>query len=788
VKVDRYFIKGARLRRRNVLSARPALVVLSHHTTLAPYYVDSLKLRLFTTLGALSLAATAATSTVWEVNGFADFLKGRPVNLALSADGVLQPGPAVRWSTALDQPALWSIAPAPDGSMFASTGHSGKVYRVAANGVASLAWSAPQSEVFALASDANGILYAGSSPSGSVFRIEGSSAKEIWRPPAKYIWALKLGREGELYIATGEPGRVYRLAPGAGSAELYYETGQANVTALAIAANGHVLAGTDPNGLLDEISAAGKANMLYDSSLPEIRAIVSDAKGNLYVAAMGGALSTRTGGAYPGATSTATVVNSTPTVITVSEAKESGVTPDNDQSGVKVSSDTNKVSAAAQASAAVASNSVTEVSGVEKSAIYRISPGGAVETVRTSKDDNVYDLMLAGDDLLFSTDENGRIYRWHDHQTTLIAEPGNGETTRLAEVRGSLYAAMSNPARLFAFGAPGSAPSSYESQVHDSISVAHWGHLQWHGMGVGVSFRTRTGNTARPDATWSAWSEPITDAANSLLKSPPARFVQWRAEWPVASSAAISTVDIPYLPQNGPPALHSITVTSIVATNPQKSGSPAANSSSAYSITVTDTGEAPAASSASSATQSVSHLQSTQTQVSWQADDPDGDKLVYSLYFRAEDETNWHLIRSRMFENSLLLDPDVFADGRYYFKVVASDSPANAGEYAQQAQIVSAPVLIDNTPPLVTLQNVKRDGNLLDVDIEADDKTSPLRLCEYSIDAGFWQPVEAVEGVTDSPREHFHLHLDSLHPGEHLLVVRVYDSANNAGLARVTLK
>ena len=133
----------------------------------APYYVVSLKFRFLTALAALSLAAYAATSTVWEVNGFSDFLKGRLVNLALSADGILQPGPSVRWSTPLDQPALWSIAPA-SGGMFASTGHSGKVYRVAADGKASLAWSAPQSEVFALVADVQGILYAGTSPNGGV--------------------------------------------------------------------------------------------------------------------------------------------------------------------------------------------------------------------------------------------------------------------------------------------------------------------------------------------------------------------------------------------------------------------------------------------------------------------------------------------------------------------------------------------------------------------------------------------------------------------------------------------
>ncbi len=559
---------------------------------LALYYVDSLQLlRLLSALGVLSLSASAATSTVWEVNGFSDFLKGRLINLSLSAEGVLQPGPSVRWSTRLDQPALWSIAAAPGGGIFAATGHSGKVYKVSPDGKSSLIWTAPQSEVFAVGADAKGVLYAGSSPNGSVYRIEGSNVRELWRAPAKYIWAIQTGRNGELYIATGEPGRVYRLAAGATNAELYYETGQANVTALALAANGHVIAGTDPNGLLYDISAAGKASVLYDSSLPEIRAIAIDAKGILYVAAMGGALSTRNGGQAATTTSSTTAVASSPTVITVNEAKE------DEQGGVKIPTDTSKSNATAQSSGAATSASVSEVSGVEKSAIYRISPDGSVETLRTSKDENVYDLILDGDDLIFSTDANGRIYRWRDHQTTLLAEPGNGETTRLLKANGILFAAMSDPGRLLAFAPPGSEPSSYESEVHDSTSVARWGHLQWHGRGGNVAFRTRTGNTARPDQTWSAWSAPISDPAHALMTSPVARFIQWRAEWPAASNAAISTVDIPYLPRNGPPAVHSISVISVLSNTPQKSGNTAASSTAAYSITVTDTGEAPAASS-----------------------------------------------------------------------------------------------------------------------------------------------------------------------------------------------
>jgi hypothetical protein len=74
------------------------------------------------------------------------------------------------------------------------------------------------------------------------------------------------------------------------------------------------------------------------------------------------------------------------------------------------------------------------------------------------------------------------------------------------------------------------------------------------------------------------------------------------------------------------------------------------------------------------------------------------------------------------------------------------------------------------------------------VEWEAADAASALRHCEYSLDAGDWIPVEAADGVIDSLREKFSLDLTSLKPGEHLLVVRASDSANNAGVAKVVLK
>ena len=90
---------------------------------------------------------------------------------------------------------------------------------------------------------------------------------------------------------------------------------------------------------------------------------------------------------------------------------------------------------------------------------------------------------------------------------------------------------------------------------------------------------------------------------------------------------------------------------------------------------MTDSGDASAPPATPS--QTLSRAAGQQIQISWQADDPDGDRLIYSLYFRGEDEREWKLLRANMTENTYLLDADVFADGRYYFRVIASDRPSN---------------------------------------------------------------------------------------------------------------
>jgi hypothetical protein len=313
--------------------------------------------------------------------------------------------------------------------------------------------------------------------------------------------------------------------------------------------------------------------------------------------------------------------------------------------------------------------------------------------------------------------------------------------------------------------------------------------LSWEATAPGITFQTRSGNSSRPDATWSPWSEPIRSPEQALITSPRGRYIQWRAEWPAKSTGELQGVTIPFLAQNTAPVIRSISVTSTSSGSQSgsKSSGSSNSSSSAYTITVTDTGDASASTSGTN-TQTSTRQNAPQTTIVWQSDDPDNDKLVYSVYFRGENERDWKLLRKDLYENTLQLDADSLADGRYVFKVLGSDKPSNDLRYAQETDLVSSPVLIDNTPPLVTATEPKREGDRWKVNFTGEDRTSALKRCDYSVDAGQWQPLEAADGITDCKREDFELQLSGLPPGEHVVAIRIYDSAGNAGLAKVVVR
>jgi hypothetical protein len=727
------------------------------------------------------------------MGSWSDFIRGRFQGISLSRDGRLSLAPKVETVFSSDQPVIWAVAEAPDGTLYAATGNRGRVYRIGRNGSSSLLWTADHPEVFALAIGPDGTLYAGTSPDGNVYRIHNGQSEEYFAPHTRYIWSLAVAPDGALYVGTGDQGKVFRVVS-AGKGELYYDTGQSHVTSLALDGQDRLLAGTEPNGLLYRITARDKAFVLYNSSLPEIRALVPMPDGSVYAAALGGSVAKLAQAANQAVQNLGTGQPGTAvtTSITV-EAQSTGP-------GGEIKPPTAAPPGQSQSPAVATPQAGTQVtpavdlSNVEKSAIYRINPDGTVETLWSSKEENVYDVLALGEQILFSTDVEGRVYSLApDRRVTLITQTNESQTTRLLRVDHSILAATANMGRILRLGETPGAAGEYEAPVHDAGTVARWGSLSWRAAqpaGCALEFRTRSGNAAKPDRTWSDWSEPLRDASGSRIASPNARYVQWKAAMSGTAGAtpAIDSVTLGYLPQNSPPVVRSISVvTQMAAVSP--SAKPAAGASNAaYSVTVTDSADANSAPAAGATPQTLPRAAQQQVTVVWQADDPDGDRLVYSVYFRGADETEWKLLKADLHDNSVTFDADALADGPYYFRVVASDREANPPASAREAQLVSAPVTIDNTPPAVTVLSVTRTGASAHIEWEAADAASPLRRAEYSVDAGSWVPMEAADGVIDSMREKFSLDLANLAPGEHLVALRAADSANNTGVAKVILK
>ena len=740
-------------------------------------------------LTTLIPSAQASATTAWEMTSYQDFIRGQFQGVSLSRDGRLTLAPKVDTLFSSGQAVVWSVAEGANGVVYVATGHRGRVYQVDPSGASSLLWTSDQPEIFAIATDRKGVLYAGTSPDGKVYRIEKGQATEYFAPKTRYIWSLATGPDGALYVGTGDQGKIYRVTS-AGEGELYYDTGQSHVTGLAVDAKGRLLAGTEPNGILYRVTAKDKAFVLYDASLPEIRSILPQPDGTVYVAALGGSLAKRAQAATQASQSgsgSGVIVQGAPQSVTV-EAQ-------NTQPGaeIKAQQDPSKLTQPAPTPQVTTQFTATpDLTGVERSAIYRINPDNTVETLWSSKEENAYDLLALPNQILFSTDTNGRIYGLsHDRKITLVLQTNEGEATRLLPSSGSVLVATGDMGRIYRLGEGPGAAGSYESPVHDAGTAARWGSLSWRSETVpstALVFRTRSGNSAKPDKTWSDWSDPLHEPAASPIISPNARYIQWKAEFSGAGGVTpiLDNVTLAYLPQNSPPIVHSINVTLQMAASTGRAIQQ--QSISPYTVTVTDTGDASASGPAGTPTQTLSRAAAQQITISWQAEDPDGDRLVYNLYFRADDERRWMLLKGDLHDNGFTFDSDVLADGKYYFRVLASDREVNPPSTAREADLTSAPVMIDNTPPVVTVGPVKRNGATAEIEFDARDAASPLRRCEYSLDATGWVPLEAADGVIDSQQEKFVLSLDKLTPGEHLVVIRVLDSANNAGLAKVVLR
>jgi hypothetical protein len=108
----------------------------------------------------------------------------------------------------------------------------------------------------------------------------------------------------------------------------------------------------------------------------------------------------------------------------------------------------------------------------------------------------------------------------------------------------------------------------FTSRVFDATThLTAWGALAGQGDLTGVTFQTRSGNTAAPDATWSDWQSV---GATGAVQSPVRRYLQYRAilTGDTTSTPFITQVTIGYDVDNTAPsvAISGVSVSGTTAT------------------------------------------------------------------------------------------------------------------------------------------------------------------------------------------------------------------------------
>lgn len=264
-------------------------------------------IRRFFLLSAVCLAifscglAHGQGTRLWSQSTFQQLERGTPDGVAITSDGQLVAGPSSTLAAKTSSTYVWSVAADKAGNAYVGTGTPATVLKIAPDGQTTTMFTTKDLSVQVVRVGPDGSVYAATMPSGKVYKLAPDakgltdatatvvfdSAKVNEKP--KYIWDLAFDKQGRLYIATGGPAAIYRVnvKQPVSKPVLFFKSDEQHIRCLAFEPNGDLIAGSDGSGLIYRIDPSGKGYVIYDSSKTEITSLAIGANGAIYAAAVG---------------------------------------------------------------------------------------------------------------------------------------------------------------------------------------------------------------------------------------------------------------------------------------------------------------------------------------------------------------------------------------------------------------------------------------------------------------------------------------------------------------------
>jgi hypothetical protein len=588
----------------------------------------------------------------------------------------------------------------------------------------------------------DGTLLAGTTPGGHIYSVDPKSgnAHEWTTLSADHVWSLAYDpRTGVTYAGTGSPGKVFAIDDKGHARELW-DSGDKHVVSLAQEPGGAhaLLAGTSEEAILYRVSLEGHAEALQDFEAEEVRAI-APTRDAIYVA-----------------------VNDF----------EKGSPP---AVGGPVAAKGTRISQTA-GSPSSAGSLPRPGQRKAKAGLYRFEREGRIEQVFSLGDGYLTAVLpdpdgtpgtvagsTAGEGGVFvATGTQGKVYRVYKDRTAALAlDLPERQVLALVRAGVSFLAGTGDVGGVYRAQPSAGEDASYLSKVLDGDFPSRWGMLRWHGT-QNLVVETRSGNTAKPDASWNAWRkldrlQAGNDESAGHVASPGARYVQYRVGL-AGAGARLRDVSIFYVPQN-----QRARVTELTLADP----SPPSSSSSGSSAGT--------------------RVHSPVLKLRWKVDNSDGDDLNYRLSYREENEAVWRPLGGPdpLQKAEYDWNTESIPDGNYAVRVVTSDERSRPRSEALESTFISPPQLVDNRKPEVLGLDA---AHYPQVSGRARDTGSNITEIEFAVDGGDWQLVPPGDGIFDDRVEPFTFRLPTLSAGPHNVTVRAWDSADNVGAAAITVR
>lgn len=696
-----------------------------------------------------SVSASAVTSVMVRHNTGVEFAKGTTDGVVIDSNGTLR---LARHTEHVDCGDLlnevWTIgAMAVDGrgALFLGTGPNGRVVRVL-NDAAVQVYPKPDDSalapsdilnqhVFALGLDvADRLLIGISGEKGKLVRLGGEIETVFEHDDVQYIFAIVRDADNNIYLGTGPKGHIIKLDPFCQKGEMFYTAQDKNILSLAI--DGGVLyAGADQRGLIYKITLAdGAASVLYDAEQSEIAALWVDDKHTVYAAATNAQVA-------------AEQLKAASQALAKSPGRpDAAPTPDaTDTASMNTAaSDTAKEQPQPQQSPPPPPPPAPR--GVGQ--IFRITPEGFVTPIFSEP--AVFYAMQRHEGLLWlGTGNNGRLYTVDsatEEKSIAYEDTLSSQITTLA-VRGeSLYLGLSNPARLVRLDKGFARRGVYESAMVDAAQPAQWGKLQVDAelpAGCGVSLSCRSGNVGDiASSALSAWTAetPLTEPTE--LTCPVGRFMQYRL--------ALTTEDASRTPR-----IRETVVSHVVPNLP------------------------PVVAAVRTA-RSRDKAKPGVFEITFDAQDPNKDELVYKIEFRRIGRQGWILLKDDLEKPRFEWDSRTVEDGRYEVRLTADDRRGNCPATAMTGVRISDPFVIDNTPPQIESEDIQTENGVVVLRLRVRDALTIVGKVAFTVNSNDkWNSVLPDDNVYDTTVEMFTLYVPDPGPGVHVVAVSVADDVGN---------